>query len=101
MVEAVPPVPLQSDLSAGPSAARVGGALEPPPPARLARLFSQELVREAQAVFGSRLCREVSESEARAMLANLTGFIRLLTASGQRDPHGEAPPSESLCVNSG
>jgi len=60
---------------------RVIGGHEPPPPARLARLFSPELVREAQTMFARRLQRDISESEARAMLANLTGFIRLLAAA--------------------
>lgn len=55
---------------------------EPPPPARLARLFSPELVKEAQIVFAKRTQREISESEARTMLANLTGYIRLLAAAG-------------------
>ena len=61
--------------------ARLSDSPEPPPPARLARLFSPELVRDAQAVFSRRMHREIGETEARAMLANLTGFIRLLAAA--------------------
>ena len=55
---------------------------EPPPPARLAGLFSPELVKDAQVLFANRLNKEISESEARMMLANLTGYIRLLSAAG-------------------
>jgi hypothetical protein len=55
---------------------------EPPPPARLAGLFSPELVKDAQALFANRMQRDVSETEARMMLANLTGYVRLLSAAG-------------------
>ncbi len=55
---------------------------EPPPPARLAGLFSPELVKDAQALFAKRMQRDVSETEARMMLANLTGYVRLLSAAG-------------------
>lgn len=80
--------PIRQTPSASPESARLGDGLEPPPPARLARLFTPELVRDAQAVFGRRMHREISEGEARAMLANLTGFVRLLKAAGPRDPLG-------------
>jgi hypothetical protein len=73
--------PIRQTPSALAPSGRLGDGLEPPPAARLARLFSPELVREAQAVFSMRLHREISETEARAMLANLTGFIRLLAAA--------------------
>lgn len=55
---------------------------EPPPPARLAGLFSPELVKDAQALFANRMQRDVNETEARMMLANLTGYVRLLSAAG-------------------
>jgi len=60
---------------------------EPPPAARLARHFSSELVLEARVLFARRLGGDISETEARAMLAGLTGFIRLLTASTQCNPN--------------
>jgi hypothetical protein len=45
-------------------------------------LFSPELVKDAQALFANRMQRDVSETEARMMLANLTGYVRLLSAAG-------------------
>ena len=55
--------PIRQTPSASPELARLGDGREPPPPARLARLFTPELVRDAQAVFGRRMHREISESE--------------------------------------
>lgn len=47
-------------------------------PARHSRRFSNELIEDAQRIFGERAGREVTAEEARQMLENLTGFFETL-----------------------
>lgn len=46
--------------------------------------FSSGLIARAQRIFGERMCREVSEEEARIMLGNLTDFYELAIVRQRR-----------------